>query len=142
MTEASLPEFSQHLRQVRSDEAAAMAFRDREGLRQSGVAWSGLATGPLAPRPEAELQAAAQARLAAARAWRQRPEGGFLCAIAAIQRAAERLHAGAEQARAGAARGLETERAHCAALVAELQRQAQDLTEGLRAAGRALAQLD
>lgn len=142
MSEASPEEFAEHLRQVRSAETAALAFRDREVRRQSGVAWSGLSAAPLSARPETELRAAAQARLAASQAWRARPEGGFLSAIATVQRTAERLHACAEQARAGATRGLDAERAHCAALVGELRRQAQDLAEGLRAAGRALNALD
>jgi hypothetical protein len=142
MSETSPHAFAHHLRQVRAAETAALAFRDREGRRQDGVAWSGLAAGPLAPAAEAELRMAAHGRLAAARAWRQGPQGGFLTAIAAIQRAAERLHAAAEQARAGAVRGLDAERAHCAALVGDLRRQALDLTAGLRAAGRALDELD
>jgi hypothetical protein len=140
MSEASPHEFTHHLRQVRAAEAAAHAFRDRESRRQAGVAWSGLSAEPLGPTAEADLRATALARLAATQAWRRRPEGGFLTAIAAVQRAAERLHAVAEQARAGAARGLDAERAHCAALVVDLRRQALDLTASLRAAGRALGQ--
>jgi hypothetical protein len=138
MSEASPHEFAHHLRQVRAAEAAAHAFRDREGRRQAGVAWAGLSADPLEAATEDQLHTAAQARLAAAQAWRGRPDGGFLTAIAAVQRAAERLHAVAEQARAGASRGLDAERAHCAALVVDLRRQALDLTTGLRAAGRAL----
>lgn len=142
MPDAPHREFAHHLRQVRAAEAAALAFRDREGRRQAGVAWSGLAAETLSPAMEAELHAAAHARLTAAQAWRRCPEGGFLTAIATVQRAAERLHAAAEQARAGAARGLDAERAYCAALVGDLRRQALDLTAGLRAAGRALGELD
>ncbi len=139
---ASAHEFSHHLNQVRAAEAAALAFRDRERRRQTGVAWSGLSVAALETRPEAELCATAQARLEAAQAWRRQPEGGFLSAIAAIQRAAERLHACAEQARAGAARGLEAERDHCTDLMTDLRRQARDLVAGLRAAGQALDGLD
>jgi hypothetical protein len=142
MPETSPLAFAHHLLQVRAAETAAMAFREREGRRQAGVAWSGLAISPLEPAAETDLSAAAQARLDAAHAWRRRPEGGFLTAIAAVQRAAERLHAAAEQARAGAARGLDAERAHCAALMGDLRRQALELTCSLRAAGRALGELD
>jgi hypothetical protein len=142
MSEASSHEFTHHLRQVRAAETAAHAFRDREGRRQAGVSWSGLSADPLEPAAEDDLQATALARLDAAQAWRRRPEGGFLTAIAAVQRAAERLHAVAEQARAGATRGLDAERAHCAVLVGDLRRQALALTTSLRAAGRALGQPD
>ena len=127
-----------HLGQVRASETAQHAFRDRETRRQSGVAWSGVSPPPLRRRTEAELRAIARERQLAAQAWRERPEGGFLTAIATIQRAAARLHASAEQARAGAARNFEAERPRCAALVDDLRQQAQDLAEGLRAAGRAL----
>jgi hypothetical protein len=140
MSEAAPQEFTHHLRQVRAAEAAAHAFRDREGRRQAGVSWSGFPVEPLEPAAETNLHAAAQARLDAAQAWRRRPEGGFLTAIAAVQRAAERLHSAAEQARAGATRGLDAERAHCATLLIDLRRQALDLTASLRAAGRALSQ--
>jgi hypothetical protein len=134
--------FTQHLQQVRAAEAAAIAFRDREVRRQAGVARSGLALEPLEPAAEADLRAAALARADAAQAWRRRPEGGFVTAIAAVQRAAERVHAAAEQARCGAARGLKAERAHCAALVGDLRREALQLSASLRAAGRALTELE
>lgn len=127
-----------HLGQARAAEAAQHAFRDRENRRQSGVAWSGLAPPPLAPRTEAELHTIARDRQRAAQAWRDRPEGGFLAAIAALQRAAARLHAGAEQARAGATRGLAAERAACAALLCDLRRQACEISVALRDAQSAL----
>jgi hypothetical protein len=134
-------DLSLHLGQARAAETAQRAFRDRENRRQSGVAWSGLSLPALAPRTEAELHAIAGEQQLAAQAWRDRPEGGFLTAIAAIQRNAARLHACAEQARAGAARGLAAERAGCAALLHDLRRQSREISAGLREARRALDRL-
>lgn len=131
-------EFTRHLELERNADRAAWDFRDRENRRHSGVGWSGLAREPVRLRSEDELRNAALARQAAAQAWRDHPQGAFLDAIAAVQRAAGELHASAEQARAGASRGLDVERERCARLVADLRRQARDLARGLREAGRAL----
>lgn len=141
MPPALQDELSLHLERERGADQAAAAFRDRENRRHAGAAWSGLSCGPLRRRSEDELRAAALARLTAAQAWRDQPEGRFLGAIAAVQRVAAELHAGAEQARAGASRGLDSERERCARLVADLRRQARALTLGLREAGRALDRL-
>jgi hypothetical protein len=142
MPESAAEEFSHHLTQVRATDRAAVAHRAREVRRQAGTCWSGLSPDPLTPRSDTELQLAAGGRLSAAQAWRERPDGRFLSAIAAVQRAAEALHAGAEQARAGAARGLSDERARCAGLIRDLRRQASEISAGLRAAGAALDGLD
>jgi hypothetical protein len=141
MPPALQDELSLHLERERDRDRAAQAFRDRENRRHAGAAWSGLSCGPLRRRSEDELCAAAATRLTAARAWRDEPEGRFLGAVAAVQRAAAELHAGAEQARAGASRGLDVERERCAHLVADLRRQARALAQGLREAGRALDRL-
>lgn len=142
MPSATPDEFSRHLDQLRAEEFAACAHRARENGRRSGVRWSGLADAPLTPRPDDALRAAAQARLATGRAWRERPGGGFVSAIASVQRCAERLHALAEQARAAAARGLMGERDHCALLLGDLTVQAGDLSAKLGAAGAALDRLE
>jgi hypothetical protein len=138
MLDPAAEEFSHHLAQARAGDRAAIAHRAREARRHAGASWSGVSAEPMEPRSEPELQAVARARLAAARAWRDRSDGAFLAAIASVQRAAESLHAGAEQARAGAARGLSEERARCAALVGDLRRQVREIAAGLRAAGAAL----
>ena len=142
MLDPTPEEFSRHLAQARAADRAAVAYRARETRRQSGACWAGLSPEPLTARSDAELRTAARSRLAAAQAWRERPDGRFLSAIAAVQRAAEALHAGAEQARACAARGLADEHARCAALVRDLRRQLGEISAGLRAAGAALDGLD
>lgn len=142
MRPAMQDELTRHLELERNADRAARDFRDRENRRQSGVGWSGLSGGPVRLRSEDELRDAAVARHAAAQAWRDHPQGAFLGAIATVQRAASELHASAEQARAGASRGLDAERERCARLVAELRRQARDLARGLRQAGRALDRTD
>ena len=142
MPDPAAEELSHHLAQARAVDRAAIAYRALETRRHAGACWSGVSPGPLAARSETEIQAAAHARLAAARAWRERSDGAFLAAIASVQRAAEALHAGAEQARAGAARGLVDERARCTGLVRDLRRQVREIAAGLRAAGAALDRLD
>jgi hypothetical protein len=131
-------ELSLHLQRERDMDRAAAAFREHETRRHAGAGWSGLSCGSPRRRSEPELRQAALARLTAARTWRDDPEGRFLVAMAAVQRAAAELHAGAEQARAGASRGLDTEYERCARLVANLRCQARALAQGLREAARAL----
>lgn len=141
MPHAPHDEFTRHLDEIRAQDRAACAHRARENDRRSGASWSGLAAPPLAPLADAHLQAAAQARLSAARTWRDRPEGAFVNAIASAQRCAERLHAVAEQARAAASRGLVGEQDHCRFLVRDLRGEAQGLGDSLRAAQSALDRL-
>lgn len=109
-----------------------------EARRHAGVTWSGLSAPCPPARTEAELRQAAEAGLAFQRAWNAAPQGAFLTAVAAIQRACEAAHTASERARSGAARGLPSELAHCDAALHEVRVLALDLTRGLRAARRAL----
>lgn len=90
-------------------DAARAASSSREARRHRGVSWSGMAPEPFTPRTAEQLQACAQDRLTAHRAWREGPEGAFVTAVANCQAAAKEAFALAERARAGAARGEPSE---------------------------------
>jgi hypothetical protein len=129
---------AEHLHRERAIDRARLGDSAREAARCRGVAWSGFDPAPAAPRSDERLMVAARAGLAAAQAWRESPQGAFLCAVAAAQRALMDAQASAERARAGAARGLAQERELCEQALAELGRQALTLSRSLRAARRAL----
>jgi len=135
-------ELAHHLRRVRATERARLAAGAREAERHRGVCWSGLAPGSLAPRAEADLAAAARASLAEARDWSTTPQGAFLTAVAAAQKALLDAQACAETARAGAARSLAQERALCERSLGDLRRHSKTLFRSLRAARRALEHRD
>jgi hypothetical protein len=135
---ASSDDLAEHLHRERAVDRARLSASAREAGRCRGVAWSGFDPDPAAPRGDDRLMAAALAGLAAAQAWREAPQGAFLCAVAAAQKALMDAQATAEMARAGAARSLALERDLCEQALADLGRQTRTLSRSLRAARRAL----
>ncbi len=126
------------LKVERAIDRARLSFAAEEAGRRRGASWSGLDPASSTPRPDDRLAAAARARRADAQAWRSSPQGAFLSAVAAAQKALIDAQASAEQARAGAARSFAQERRLCEQALGDLRRQARTLSLSLRAARRAL----
>ena len=118
-------------------EAARLTLMQRELSRGHGVAWSGMTPEPPPPCPPATLRVRAETRLAARRAWRASPDGGFISAIARCQAAAREAFTTAERARAAASREEASE--WRLQILDELATQAHALAAGVRQARRALA---
>ena len=131
-------ELAAHLEVERAIDQARMSYAVQEAGRRRGVSWSGFDPAPAAPRPDDRLAAAARARRADAQAWRASPQGAFLAAMAAAQKALIDAQSSAEQARAGAARGFAQERRLCEQALGDLRSQVRVLSLSLRAARRAL----
>lgn len=107
-------EFERALQAEQQAEQARRAAHRHEAGRCAGVAWSGLAPDPRAPRSAAALARDAQDRLEALRLWRASPSGRLAAAMSQAERAVEAI-------RACVARGLEAESTRCARALADLQ---------------------
>lgn len=118
-------------------EAARVEHRQRDLTRHRGVSWSGLGPEPVEARSSMSLQAAAETKLLARRAWDGSPKGRLVSAIAACQAAAHRAHAVGERARAGAVRDEPIE--WCSQALQDLSSELRTLANSLDETRRAIS---
>lgn len=102
--------------------------------RHAGVCWSALGPAPYEPRDRDAVLAAVAEKLAARRAWRDSPPGGFLTAVVKAQAAAHAAYQAGERARAACSRDATGEAKACAAAAAEMEAQARLLLVSAQAA--------